>query len=238
MPTYDLNLRVGDGAGGSRALSATDFATDATGAASQTTLAAVLTELAQKLEPSDLAGLATAGGQAALLAELGQKLEPADLAGLATQTTLASVLAKLPSDPATQTTLAAVLAKLSADPATQTTLAAVAAKLNAGIAITGSPDLRYSGGKLAVSNVLAASGDTAIATPAAGKAIRLVWIAFVPNGDNTAANLVTVKLGALRPYTGYALAHWEAFTGPVDAPLILNLANAQPVAYSAHYQEV
>lgn len=80
--------------------------------------------------------VATEATLASLLTELGQKVEPADLAALATaarqdtgNTSLASILAKLSSDPATQTTLAAVLAKISADPATQTTLAAVLVKL-------------------------------------------------------------------------------------------------------------
>jgi hypothetical protein len=76
-----------------------------------TDLAALLTELAQKLEPSDLNLLATAAKQDVAHADLG------------------AILAKLSADPATQTTLAAVLAKLSSDPATQTTLASVLTKL-------------------------------------------------------------------------------------------------------------
>lgn len=101
-----------------------------------------------------------------------------------------------------------------------------------------SQDLRYTGGKIPVSGVVSTAGDNVIATPAAGKRIRLVWISFIPNSDNTAANLVKVKLSALQPYTNYAMSHWEVFTGEADAPLILNLANTQPVAYTAHYQEV
>jgi hypothetical protein len=76
-----------------------------------TDLAALLTELAQKLEPSDLNLLATAAKQDVAHADLG------------------AILAKLSADPATQTTLAAVLAKLSSDPATQTTLASILTKL-------------------------------------------------------------------------------------------------------------
>jgi hypothetical protein len=60
-----------------------------------TDLAALLTELAQKLEPSDLNLLATAAKQ--------------DVA----HTDLGAILAKLSADPATQTTLASILAKLT-----------------------------------------------------------------------------------------------------------------------------
>jgi hypothetical protein len=81
-----------------------------TGAATQTTLAAVLAKLTS--DP------ATQTTLAAVLAKLSS--DPA------TQTTLAAVLAKLSSDPATQTTLAAVLAAcLAATPAGENHIGAV-----------------------------------------------------------------------------------------------------------------
>jgi hypothetical protein len=69
--------------------------TDAAQATVHTDLAALLTELGQKLEPADLNLLATAAKQ--------------DVA----HTDLAAILAKLSADPATQTTLAAILTKLT-----------------------------------------------------------------------------------------------------------------------------
>jgi hypothetical protein len=59
----DATLKVEGADGTSRPLSVTDLATAATGAASETTLAQVLAELGQKLEPADLALLASAAKQ-------------------------------------------------------------------------------------------------------------------------------------------------------------------------------
>jgi hypothetical protein len=69
--------------------------TDTQGATLHTDLAALLTELAQKLEPSDLNLLATAAKQDVAHADLG------------------AILTKLSADPATQTTLASILTKLT-----------------------------------------------------------------------------------------------------------------------------
>jgi hypothetical protein len=95
---------------------------------------------------------------------------------------------------------------------------------------------RFGGGKLAFSNELVASQNI---VPTTGKRIRLLWVAFVPNPDNTAANLV--KIGFVGApsflYTGYALAHWEKFEGGVDVPLRITLATNQPVAVTVHYEE-
>lgn len=86
--------------------------------------------------PVSDAALATALGN--VLTELGQKLEPSDVASLATaakqdtlKTAVDAITAKLTADPATQTSLAAVLAKLSSDPSTGTKQDTQAGKLDA-----------------------------------------------------------------------------------------------------------
>ena len=99
-------------------------------------------------------------------------------------------------------------------------------------------DYRYSGGKSSYGAVLSTSGDTAVLTPASGKRIRVFWVSLIPNSDNTVANLVTVKFTSTVLYLGYAIAHWEVFTGSTDEVLTVNLANAQPVAFTVHYQEI
>lgn len=96
---------------------------------------------------------------------------------------------------------------------------------------------RFGGAKLAFAARLTASSSI---TPAAGKSIRLLWVAFVPDPDGSPANLVTIKwsgaVGAL--YVGYALAHWERFDAPAaDTPLLINLSNTQAVAVTIHYEE-
>lgn len=67
------DLRVRDGAA-NRVLNVTDWQVAATGAASQATLAALLAELGQKLEPADVAALATAARQDAAQAALSAML--------------------------------------------------------------------------------------------------------------------------------------------------------------------
>jgi len=94
---------------------------------------------------------------------------------------------------------------------------------------------RFGGAKLAYSAVLTATTDL---TPTVGKAIRLLWVAFIPNSDNTTSNLVTVGyVGGGALYTGYAMAHWERFDGAVNTALRITVANAQPVAVTVHYEE-
>lgn len=103
-------------------------------------------------------------------------------------------------------------------------------------------DLRYSGGKTPYSAILSTSGDTIIHTPASGKAITLYWIGIIPNSDNSTANLVTVQFGATggsptQLYSGYALAHWEPFTGAVNQTLVVNLGSSQAVSVNCHFTE-
>lgn len=95
---------------------------------------------------------------------------------------------------------------------------------------------RFGGSKLAYSAVLTATTDI---TPTSGKAMRLLWVCFIPNPDNSSANLVTIGfVGAGSSlYTGYALAHWERFDGSLNTALRVTLANSQPVAVTVHYEE-
>ena len=72
------------------------------------------------------------------------------------------------------------------------------------------------------------------------KTMRLKWVSAIPSSDNSAANLIDIRWqGASKPlYVGYAIAHWEAFTAPAaNTPLIVTLANSQPVAVTIHYEE-
>ncbi|UTI65621.1 hypothetical protein NBH00_05270 [Paraconexibacter antarcticus] len=106
--------------------------------------------------------------------------------------------------------------------------------------VAGTEDLRFAGGKSSFAAVLSTAGDNAVIAPAAGKRIRVYWVAFIPSSDNASANLVTVgwPSTAVNMYIGYALAHWEVFTGAINEPVNVNLANAQPVAVTIHYQEI
>lgn len=104
----------------------------------------------------------------------------------------------------------------------------------------GSYDERYSGGKSAYATTVNAIGDTTLVTPAAGKAIRVVWVSAIPSPDNVSANRVRFKFGAGGApfYEAYAVAHWEVFQGAVNTPLVLNAATAEPVSVTVHYREV
>jgi hypothetical protein len=96
---------------------------------------------------------------------------------------------------------------------------------------------RFGGSKLAYSALL--TSTTTDITPTTGKTLRLLWVAFVPNSDNSTANLVQIGfVGGGAVYTGYALAHWERFDGPSpNTALRVTLANTQPVAVTVHYEE-
>lgn len=107
-------------------------------------------------------------------------------------------------------------------------------------AMEGSYDERYAGGKSAIATTIAAAGDTTLLTPAAGKRLRVVWVSAIPSPDNTGANRVRLKFGTSGSpfYETYALAHWELFDGPTDAPLVVNLATGEPVSVTVHYREI
>ncbi|PTL55748.1 hypothetical protein [Paraconexibacter algicola] len=302
-----------------------DFATGATGAATQTTLAAVLAELAGKLEPSDLAALATAAKQdetRAVLAAIADALAgtltvtgsvstggltdgqlraaPVPVAtgavalDAATLAALESIQAAVAGTVALDATTLAALEQITVSGEVALTSGTLAALESVTAAVTGTVDLgagtlaalesvtatiagsvavtgpltdaqlrasavpvsaaalplpagaateatlagRYAGGKLAAVATVTASGDTTIVTPAAGKAIRLYWITAINDPDEATSPLIRVSLGSSEVYRGYAISHWEVFTGATNAPLTVNLSGAASVAVTAHYQEI
>lgn len=97
---------------------------------------------------------------------------------------------------------------------------------------------RYGGGKTPVTATVAAEGDTTIHTPAAGKKVRLSWVTAINDPDESLSPVISVKIGALECYRGYALSHWEVFDGAVDAALVINLSHAASVAVTAHLEEI
>lgn len=149
-----------------------------------------------------------------------------------------TVAGTVPTRPTTIGTVAGTVA-VSALPAVSGTVAVSSIPNVAGTVSVLSQDLdyRYSGGKTARTQLVAAAGDTTLVTPAAGKAIRLFWVSFVPSPDNQAANLFQVRIGSSAKYLGYAVAHWEVFDGAADESLIVNAATSAPVAVTVHYQE-
>lgn len=89
-----------------------------------------------------------------------------------------------------------------------------------------------------VTATVSASGDTTIATPAAGKAIRLHWFYAINDPTATSAPLLKVKLGAVEIYRAWALSKRQRKTGAVNDPLVLNLSIGGTVAVTAIYEEV
>lgn len=170
----------------------------------------------RQLSVNDLATAATGAASeitlAALLLELGQKLEAGQAVAL---------------DAATLAALETI------------TVANPTPAVETGLAKDATLSGRFGGGKSAYAAVISTSGDTTVITPAAGKRVRVYWVSFIPNSDNTAANLVTVKFaGGTSMYVGYAMAHWEEFTGTTNQAVVVNLSNTQPVAVTIHFQEV
>lgn len=99
---------------------------------------------------------------------------------------------------------------------------------------------RFAGGLTSTAAVLSAAGNNTLITPPAGKSVRLQWVSMIPDTDNATANLVTVQFltSGQVLYIAYAMAHWELFTGNVNEPLTVTLANAQPVAVTAHWKAI
>lgn len=108
----------------------------------------------------------------------------------------------------------------------------------------GKQDPRFLGGKLAAVATYSSGGNHDLLTPGPGKQIRVYWLSWIPNGDNTSANLVDIGFGTTGGaistplYRAYAMAHWEQFTGQVDESLIVTTQNAEPVAVTVHYREI
>lgn len=83
-----------------------------------------------------------------------------------------------------------------------------------------------------------ASGDTIIATPAAGKAIRLHWLYAINDPSATTPPLIKVKLAAVEIYRVWALSKRQQKTGAVNGTLVVNLSGTGNVAVTAIYEEV
>lgn len=99
-------------------------------------------------------------------------------------------------------------------------------------------ETRFISGKLSYGATLNTPGDNIVITPGSGQRVVVYWVAFIPNSDNTAANLVTVKFAtsAINMYVNYAIAHSEIFTGAINEVVTVNLTNTQPVAVNIHYK--
>lgn len=113
---------------------------------------------------------------------------------------------------------------LPADAATETTLAK-----------------RFAGSKLAKTAQVTASGDTTILTPTSGQKIRVYWVSAINDPDATASPRIRIGFNGASDYlyNGYAIAHWEVFTGNTNQALVCNLDEANgAVAITVHYVEV
>lgn len=104
-------------------------------------------------------------------------------------------------------------------------------------------DNRFAGEKSTYGTVITTAGDHDAITPPSGERIRVLWVAFIPDADNAASNLVQMGFGttggsiAGQPkYVGYAMAHWEPFTGTVNQSFIINTETVEPVAITVHYE--
>lgn len=221
----DATLHVRDG-DADRPFDVADFATGRTGAASEITLAALLEELSGKVEPADLAALASAAKQDAARAVL---------------ETIAGALAGTLTVAGSVSTGGLTDAQLRAAPVPvsgSVTVANPTANPETGLAKDATLSARYAGGKQAAVATVTASGDTTLVTPAAGKAVRLFWVSAINDPDESTTPLIRVLLGAQEVYRGYAVSHWEVFTGAVNQPLTINLSGPASVAVTAHYTEV
>ena len=69
--------------------------------------------------------------------------------------------------------------------------------------------LRVAGGAHSYGGLLSTMGENTVVAGIPSRRLRLLWIAFIPKGENTADNLITVRFedSADVLYLGYALAH-------------------------------
>lgn len=100
--------------------------------------------------------------------------------------------------------------------------------------------LRYVGGLSSYAAVVSTAGDNLVVPGTPGRRTRLMWVAFIPAGDNTNDNLVTIKFEDASDglYVGYALAHWEPFISQPGKGIVVNLATGEDVAVTLHYDTV
>lgn len=91
----------------------------------------------------------------------------------------------------------------------------------------------------AFTGTIASGGGTATYTPAAGKAVRLLWASAIADPQASSNPVLSVALGGTEFYRGYAISHREAKTGPVNGTLTITATGgAAAVPFTAHLLEV
>jgi hypothetical protein len=106
--------------------------------------------------------------------------------------------------------------------------------------------LRRYGDHVTKAGVVSTIGDNTLHTPTSGKKVRLYWIGLSTSQDNTAENLIQVKLTDADGTVKYrwrmgnpgAFVGGRTIEGAVDEPLILNLATTDPVDWNVDLEEV
>lgn len=214
--TVDANLVVDDGVGGDRQFSVDDLKTPATGAATQATVASVLTELQGTLD--------------------------ADVVDRAGRLLGHVAVDNFPASGATEVTLQAVLDELEAD-LKESGFGAATYLFNLQVLMTSALaalENRYGGGKTAISGQVTAATDTVIHTPASGKRIQVFWFSALNDPDQTNSPRIRLKFTTSGTvlYDTFATAHWEVFTGGVDETLTINLDQSGSVSWTAHIKEI
>lgn len=100
---------------------------------------------------------------------------------------------------------------------------------------------RFGGGKTPYVTVVTATGDTTLRTPAAGNYLEVYYLSAMPKPTTTTWPRLKFTLGSTDLQNGYAVAHWEKFTGAVNEALKINLseaADAAGIAVTVHYKEL
>lgn len=103
---------------------------------------------------------------------------------------------------------------------------------------TPAADLRLDSGKIPVTGVVTTTSPTVIYTPSTGKRIRLFWAYALNDPDSTLNPLITISIGSMVCYMGYAIAHTEIFDGAINDSLTVTLDQAGSVAVTLHIKEV
>lgn len=112
-------------------------------------------------------------------------------------------------------------------------VAALTGQLNVTDAITSK---RYAGGKSALTAAVSASGTTTLLAPPAGKRIVVYWVSAMSDPNQSSVPDISINLGAQSLYRVWAAAHWEPFTGAVDAPLTVTLDVGVKTLFTVHYE--
>jgi hypothetical protein len=175
-----------------------------------------------------------------------QRVAVADLeTGLAKEATLGSILTELGQKLEAGQAVALDATTLAALENITVTVANPTANPETGLAKDATLLRRY-GDHVTKAGLVNTTGDNTLHTPAAGKRIRLYWIALSTSQDNTAENLIQVKLTDADGTVKYrwrmgnpgAFVGGRTIEGNVDEPLILNLATTDGVDWNVDLEEV